>query len=359
MLSVDRSYQLRKSNMDRKITLEEIMKLRQSFYKTLLIFMTRKCPLRCRHCSVEAGPEYHESISLNIFESLMEGVKETGIVEMIAISGGEPFTQLDLLAEILSSVANRGLKAVVITSAFWASSFKDARRMIDHLPSFTALEISADEFHEEFFHIERVKYAVAAALERDLKVIIGLTNYRTDSFKNRLYEMLGSDLLEEVEFLENKVQPVGRAKRNFLVPIEYTQELPEGACRGICSPVVRYDGNVMACCQDEFIHTNDHCLWLGNLYKNSFTEIYQKANNSFFIQALRTIGPKGIIDIGIKERWQWRPRMYRKAHICDLCRDIIFSPYLISMFEEHAKDATFRHEIVIGRFLKYGEVMQV
>ena len=321
--------------------------------------MTRNCPLKCRHCAVKAGPKYHETIPIDKVEQWLKGVKEAGNAELIAVSGGEPFAKAKVLAEILRCAHDFGFKAVAITSGFWATNIGNARKVLSSLPSFTALEISADKFHEECIPIERIRYAAFAALERGMTVIIGTADYPGDFYKDRLYETLGDDLLRKIEFLENNVHAVGRALENRLVPTEYSHDLPEGACDGLCAPVIRYDGNILACCHNEIIYQDNHSLWLGNLNRESFHEIYERANGNYLIQALRTIGPKGIVDIAAEEGWEWKPRLYRKGNICDLCKDIISSPNLISRFEEYARDKAFRYEIAIARFFRYGEAMQV
>ncbi|WP_291321815.1 radical SAM protein [Desulfonatronospira sp.] len=341
------------------MNLEQLIKLRSSFYKTVLLFVTRKCPLKCKHCSVEAGPEYNESIPLFVVDSWMRGIRETKTVELINISGGEPFTNIDLLKKILSAAENYGMKVVVGTSGFWASNPVNAKRVIESLPLFTVLQISADEFHEKFVPIERIKHATIAALEKNINIVITFVNNNNISFKDRFYKLMGDNLIREIEFLEINLRAMGRAAKNNLVIDRHTHDLPEGACDRLNAPVVKYDGNVMACCHDELIPRSNHFLWLGNLHKVNFNEIYQKANHDFLIQALRTIGPKGIIDIITKESWEWKPRTYKENNICDLCKDIVFSPYLISMFQEYAKDLVFQHETTIKRFFKYGEAMQV
>jgi pyruvate-formate lyase-activating enzyme len=337
--------------------LQSIMEQRYTFYRTALFMMTRECPLRCRHCSIEAGPDHHECMPIDRIDAWVKGVSETGTVDILAVSGGEPFVRLDVLGEIFTCANRHGLKALVVTSGIWAAGIARAKKVLDSLPEFFALEISADEFHEEFIPLERIRDAAAAAVEKGIQVIIGLVQYRDAGFKDRLYTKLGHDLLKEVEFLENTVKPLGRAQKNRLVSPGQEEKLPTGSCRLLAAPVVRYDGRVMACCNDSLVYADDHCLWLGDLNNESFADIHRKAQESILIQALRTIGPKGIVDIALEEGWDWKPRHYDKGNICDLCRDIIFSPSLLSRFDAYMKDEAHRHEIIMARFFKYGEVM--
>lgn len=340
-----------------KLTLSGIMEQRYTFYRTVLLLMTRTCPLSCRHCSIDAGPDHGECMPRSAIDPWLKGIRETGTVDIVAVSGGEPFVKREVLAEICSSAARHGLKPLVVTSAFWARDKASARSVLDSLPPFFALEISADEFHEEHIPLERIRNAALAAVERGVKVIIGLVHYRDSSFKDRLCRTLGSNLLREIEFLENTVKPLGRAEQNGMVEKELSEELPSGSCRLLSAPVVRYDGRVMACCNDSLILKDDHCLWLGDLGSESFAEIHKKAEQSFLIQALRTMGPKGVFEIAAAQGWKAGRASYDRDNICDLCRDIVSSPELPGLFERALEDETRRSEIAIGRFLKYGEVM--
>ncbi len=340
------------------MTLQEIMHLRYGFYKTVLFFMTRNCPLQCSHCAVEAGPDFHETVPVSRLNQWFQGMKKTGSVELVAISGGEPFARPAVLSEMLKEARDCGFITVVVTSGFWATSVDNARKVLRSLPPISALEISADQFHEEWVPTERIRNAAISALEEGSAVIIGTADY-DGSYKERVSAILGDSLLKQIEFLENEVHPVGRALKNRLVPREFSDDLPEGACGTLCAPVVRYDGNVLACCQNEIIYQDDHALWLGNLNLENFQDIYARVDNHYLIQALRTIGPKGIVELAKEYHWDWKPRRYIKNNICDLCKDIISSPGLLRSFEAFAGDKAFQHQIAIGRFLKYAEVMQM
>jgi hypothetical protein len=86
--------------------------------------------------------------------------------------------------------------------------------------------------------------------------------------------------------------------------------------------------------------------------------MYERANSDYLIQALRTIGPEGIVAIAREHHWGWKPTKYRKDDICDLCRDILASPQLLQSFEAFAgRDQAFQQEIAVCRFLKYGEAV--
>jgi organic radical activating enzyme len=341
------------------MTLQEIMGLRYCFYKTALFFMTRHCPLRCRHCAVEAGPDLHETVPINEVRPWLRDMEKARAVELIAISGGEPFAKPAVLWEMLKEARDCGFRTVVITSGFWATSIDRARKILRSMPPISALEISADQFHEEWVPTERIRHAAVAALEEGTAVIIGTADYN-GSYKEKASSILGDCLLEQVEFLENDVHAVGRALRNRLVPYDLSDDLPGGGCGALCAPVIRYDGNVLACCQNEIVYEDDHALWLGNMNREKFRDIYERANTHYLIQALRTVGPKGIVELAQEHHWDWKPRRYKNGNICDLCRDIIASPQLLRSFEAFAgEDEAFQHQIAVSRFLKYAEVVPV
>lgn len=75
---------------------------------TLCIELTKKCPLRCQHCSANAAPERGEMMPVGV---LSQRLAELGRLSEVYLSGGEPFEHPDILAAI---AAASGVAASVI-----------------------------------------------------------------------------------------------------------------------------------------------------------------------------------------------------------------------------------------------------
>ena len=112
------------------------------------LFVTYRCPIRCRHCMVEAGPQRTEEVDL---EEALGWIHEIasywkGHVKSIAFTGGEPFLCWKKLRVLAAAAVDRGLKCSVITNAYWANSTTRTRDLLTEL-SPKAISISTDEFH--------------------------------------------------------------------------------------------------------------------------------------------------------------------------------------------------------------------
>lgn len=79
---------------------------------TLCVEITSRCPLRCLHCSVAAGPERREFLSVS---ALKDFLSELPRLTEIYLSGGEPFEHPDLLKFV--SLGKAEAATVVIYSS--------------------------------------------------------------------------------------------------------------------------------------------------------------------------------------------------------------------------------------------------
>nr|VFK32104.1 MAG: Radical SAM superfamily enzyme, MoaA/NifB/PqqE/SkfB family [Candidatus Kentron sp. MB] len=76
--------------------------------------LTKKCNLRCLHCSNDSDPRRDEIIPLSTVELLLTECQEMGVFE-IAINGGEPLTHPDFFT-IVSSIKQHGFPLYLNTN---------------------------------------------------------------------------------------------------------------------------------------------------------------------------------------------------------------------------------------------------
>lgn len=70
--------------------------------QTLVIELTSKCNLRCKHCYI--GDTKNHDLPIEIINNVVEQAKQLG-VEKIILTGGEPFLRDDLV-EIIQTISN-------------------------------------------------------------------------------------------------------------------------------------------------------------------------------------------------------------------------------------------------------------
>lgn len=85
--------------------------------KIVSIELTHKCPLKCKHCYVDAGEG--KSIDYNLLEKICKEVIELGI-ERIQLTGGEPLVY-DKIDEIINFICDHNLELDLYTSGVVSS----------------------------------------------------------------------------------------------------------------------------------------------------------------------------------------------------------------------------------------------
>jgi radical SAM protein with 4Fe4S-binding SPASM domain len=88
--------------------------------KEVTLELTRKCPLRCLHCSSNGGLPYHEEIGENKISEIIADSIKLGARELF-ISGGEPFESENLLF-----ACREGNKHGMLVSVFTSGNKSDA-----------------------------------------------------------------------------------------------------------------------------------------------------------------------------------------------------------------------------------------
>ncbi len=327
------------------------------FHRTLGVNLTMACPLACAHCAVESGPWRRERVD---GELLLARLREAdaGRLRQLLVQGGEPFLELGLLRRMLALAAERGLAAMVVTSAHWATSPERAVRVLRGLPGLTELAVSADEFHLPWVPLERVGWALRAALECGLRpwLLVRVWDPEADPFLARLHAALGDDLIARVGLEVSGVSPLGRARSlptpaHAVRPLE--RDFPDGACDIAHHPVIETDGRVLACCNTE-VAGRQPALQLGRLADEPLAAMTERAEKNLVLQAIRLWGPRRLAGLltarGLGDRLAG---LYPRGGICSLCEDIVGKPELVAAL--HAALEEHREEIELARLVRFGE----
>lgn len=111
--------------------------------KTLQLYLTNACNLRCPHCYMFAGSKSKEELSTEEIFSVIDGYKGQG-GEKVTLTGGEVTMRKDL-EEIVAYASKAGLKVRILTNGTsWDTE------LIDRVsPYLSSIQISIDGFSEE------------------------------------------------------------------------------------------------------------------------------------------------------------------------------------------------------------------
>jgi len=200
----------------------------------------------------------------------------------------------------------------VVTNAFWASSPTSAISALNKLKNagLAELNISVDDFHQEFVPIENVKNAVNAAIKLEIRVLLAHKSYPSSISNKAYYEDCLGMSIEQVNknksnnFNENKVffsqsytVPIGRGSdeinKDKWLPPNYTKDRWEGPCSEVLkSYTISPNGNLMPCCG--LVNRDIGIFYAGNVLNNNIVSEMEKYCKSILYNWLALEGPSEI-----------------------------------------------------------------
>ncbi len=142
---------------------------------SLVFSTTYRCPIQCRHCGAQCSPAARERLSLRDMIGFVDQVHAFGKLQLVVFTGGEPFLLGKDLLTCVEHCAKKGLSTRIVTNAFWARTAASATRMIKACMDvgLSEINLSCDDYHQEFIPLERIRYANEACLELGLPCLIG------------------------------------------------------------------------------------------------------------------------------------------------------------------------------------------
>jgi hypothetical protein len=346
------------------VELAEIVSLTFSFHRVVYVSLTQKCPIRCRHCFVESSPTRSEHANLDAFRRWLDGILETESVELITFSGGEPLSHPRALAYGLKACLDSNRYSVLATSAFWARTPTSADETLDRYPPFRCLWISTDCYHEEFVPLSHLRNAAEAAIKRNISVVFQIVDDDPNHspFLKRFESQMG-ELAPKSEVFITPLSLVGRASRELDIPLPLPErdlsKIPDVPCPWLGAPWLHEDGVVCACPNLEVHRNPHHPLRLGDLNVTNFSVISRRADNDLYLQAIRVLGPRGIVETFSVEEWGWDRASFRGTNICDLCHSLAAVPNLPRRVQESAPLRNVSSRIDALRVVLYAETLHL
>ncbi len=323
------------------------------FLRDIGLVTTLHCQACCPHCIVRAGPKRTERITPDEAGSWLGQIAEyrDGHILAVALTGGEPFSDLEHLRVISRQAASRGLLVTAVTNAYWATSEAEALRILEDLPEIQILTFSTDVYHQRTIPLSNVENAVLAAQRLGRRYVVALcTRGENDSETDEIERQVERFTLPET-INRAHIFPVGRARgiRNLL-SYSYSDKPPDAACAMAHSPVIFPDGRVLACFGPIVGVASNHPLMLGNLNQDPLATILDRAEENAVLHAIRLWGPQELIqrmrDAGLESHI---PDRYVSKSVCCACFDVLTEPTLVEFLERLGEDADFRREVAFGR----------
>jgi MoaA/NifB/PqqE/SkfB family radical SAM enzyme len=323
------------------------------FLRNVGLMMTLRCQVTCPHCIVQASPYRKEVMREEDARDWIRQIADyrDGHVKVVALTGGEPFYNVESLRAISDFAAASGRLVSVVTNAFWASTPEKALCVLKTLPSIKMISVSTDIYHKLAIPLEWVKNAVDAARACGISYSVSVC---TENEQEAGY----LDILRQVQEFAPKelimtaiALPVGRAQ-NMLGRDHYdsTSEVPVSACATGSSPVIFPDGRVIGCIGPVIDLPPGHPIYWGNVRETPLREIFDRAQTNTILHALRAWGPRKLIpmiqDAGLGDHL---PTWYIRDSVCDACYKLMADERIVEFLDHLAEDPGFKRTVAFAR----------
>jgi len=128
--------------------------------------LTYSCTYTCDHCFLHCSPEAQGTLTCEQLRQVFAEIQRMGTVETVYFEGGEAFLYYPLLLEGLRLAATVGLRAGIVTNAYWATSVEDAEIWLKPIRDIgiADLSVSDDAFHKSTGESNPATLALAAAV---------------------------------------------------------------------------------------------------------------------------------------------------------------------------------------------------
>lgn len=288
------------------------------------LHLTDRCNARCQHCAYHCGPRAKGVMGIGEACGYLHDVAGPSL-ELVCISGGEPLLYPDVVTDIVRKASIMRVPGIwIFTNASWAVNSRAAERKLGRLKEagMTRVCLSADGFHQPFIPVERVCYAITAARDLGLQIVLDsryLGSPHLDNPTNRITRQVLRDLgdLKGIETWQGQPLYTGRGADTLLGQLTSIKEIPKGECPGPWAggtwenPVgvdVDLYGEVTLC----------PGLSVGNAKKRPLTRIladYAPEGHPI-IRELVTEGPRGLAEMAKRRGYVPRASYVSECHLC-------------------------------------------
>jgi hypothetical protein len=282
----------------------------------MALMVTRRCNMRCGHCSVESGPDIRDEPSER---DLLDRVRQAAFAEVrsINLTGGEPMLRPRTVLRLVRAARRLGVATSLTTNGFWGRTAARARRGVRALrrAGLGSLAVSVDRYHDEFQGPTPALLIARAAEEAGLPVRITLV---APAGEDGLAPLVAPfEGLRGTRLRFYGLQAVGRARG---LPADTMAGAVDGFCAACAIPAVTDDGRLTACNGPAYFAPASSPLIVGSLRTEPLGTLLERHRTDSILDTIRTFGPARLRDelraLPAFERFPFRSRY---LGICDLC----------------------------------------
>jgi len=306
-------------------------------HRSLFILPTNYCTLNCAHCAIQDKTKPRSDLDMDTIEKLIRDTSAYHFGMLIISGGGEPMTiEETVLKRILLASRKVNLFSRIVSNAYWATSFEETIHRLRPLTEngLNQIVVSVSESHQEYVKYDNILHVVKAANVLSLKCYLYLTalNFKTNPLKDIVRYF--NERRQPAPYIraENYFIPFGNAGNNFdLSDFQLTDvDKLRGACPSAGNNICFHPTGVVTFCAMVFA-LNVGALHIGNIYRESLTEIMQRVENNRLMQWLSIHGVVALKD-AVEQHTNIR-FSDKYVNICHLCSEMLLNHSVIQLLK--------------------------
>jgi MoaA/NifB/PqqE/SkfB family radical SAM enzyme len=238
----------------RRLNLAEVEKTRRARGRSVLLFITDRCPVGCEHCSVDSRADSPTISDFDLFEQIVDGICARPEVQVVGISGGEPFVERRGLMLASRRVVDSGKDLVLYTSGVWGKSAEAPAWIREVIGLASCVFLSTDAFHADQIADEHFVRAAHTISREDVPMVVQVLDRpeMVERAQGLLVAAFGASWPEHAEINLIPPLPYGRGQLVFMRKAGRPGR-EFRPCAVAAAPVIRYDGRLAGCCNENVI----------------------------------------------------------------------------------------------------------
>lgn len=237
-----------------RLTHRAIEALRRERGRSISLFLTDRCQVGCAHCSADSRADGPTITDFDQFAGILDWIAARPDLEIVSITGGEPFVERRGLALATRRLGAAGKALAVYTSGVWGAGARVPAWIHDVLARCDCVYLSTDAQHAA--HIDDASLINAAREIAAAEAWLVLQVLDVETAREHATELLNQAFGGRWDqHAEIHVVPPLRHGRgaSLFVPSTPIEGRSFGPCPLLQSPVIRYDGVISACGNDDVI----------------------------------------------------------------------------------------------------------
>ena len=201
-----------------RLSLAEVDAAREAPGRSVLLFITDRCPVGCAHCSVDSRADSPSITDFELFGQILDAICARPEVRVVGISGGEPFVERRGLMVAAHKVVDAGKDLVLYTSGVWAKSNSAPAWIRDVVGIASCVFLSTDAFHAEQIADEQFIRAARTISGEGVPIVVQVLDngVMIERARELLLAAFGASWAEHAEINLIPPLPYGRGATVFM-----------------------------------------------------------------------------------------------------------------------------------------------